>query len=81
MILNYYRDYEIHTVRLNSALLHGTLGQCGETFIEKRNIENVSEPDQNTTTREEAKMEVVSMSDQEEEGNSLNLNCFLWYKS
>ena len=44
-------------------MLHSTLGQCeeipdcsytGQTFIEKRNIKNVSELDQSTTAQEEA---------------------------
>ena len=67
----------MHTAWLNSALLHSTLGQCeaipdcsytGQTFIEKRNIKNVSELDQRTTAQEEADREAGS--DQEEEVNS-----------
>ena len=47
---------------LNSALLHSTLGQCeeisdcsytGQTFLQKRNINNVSQLDQGTTDQEE----------------------------
>ena len=48
---------------LNSALLHSTLGQCeaipdcsyiGQTFLEKRNINNVSQVDQTATDQGEA---------------------------
>ena len=50
---------------LTSALFHSTLGQCeeipdcshtGQTFIEKRNINNVSQLDQTTTAQEKVNL-------------------------
>ena len=56
---------------LNSALLHSTLDQCEEiflqTFLQKRNINNVSQLDQNTTDQEEWETEEDDEDQSEEE--------------
>ena len=71
-LIKYYSWYERDTARLNSALLHSTLGQCeeisdcsytGQTFLQKRNINNVSQLDQGTTAQED--LEAGSDQDQE----------------
>ena len=62
----YYREYEDDTAQLNSALLHSTLGQCekisdcsytGQAFLQKRNINNVNQLEQNTAAGEESHLE------------------------
>ena len=57
-------------------MLHSTLGQCeeisdcsytGQTFLQKRNINNVSQLDQGTTSEEEAELEEGSGKEQFED--------------